>query len=308
MSDPDAPNDPNGDGAVTRTPLDEAYSEAEAMLRDEDGRAARRDRVLAAVAAAQAVSEPPSEPDLASAPTAPSPPPARRTAWRPAPWLAAAGVAGIATLIGVRLNLPPGVQAPLMEPAPEPPASQAASRAEAVAPPSRPEARTAAPSPEPKPAPVSPPPPPPRLQPHPLATAADAPTIPPLPVPPVQARIEEPRPPAAARAIGPSAEMAGRALHGPVPTEGARLASAAIAGDSAEIGRLLAAGVPVDVADEVGETALMKAVRANRPAAAALLRRAGADPARRSNAGISAQDLAAERNDPRMDRALDVAP
>ncbi|WP_411286808.1 energy transducer TonB [Phenylobacterium sp.] len=43
-----------------------------------------------------------------------------------------------------------------------------------------------------------PPPPPPKLQPRPPVAAPDLPsTIPPLPVPPVERRIEEPRPPAA---------------------------------------------------------------------------------------------------------------
>jgi periplasmic protein TonB len=54
------------------------------------------------------------------------------------------------------------------------------------------------PPPPPPPPPENiPPPPPPKLQPRPPANVpVDVPTIPPLPVPPVEKRIEEPRPPA----------------------------------------------------------------------------------------------------------------
>jgi periplasmic protein TonB len=53
------------------------------------------------------------------------------------------------------------------------------------------------PPPPPPPENLPPPPPPPKLQPRPPANIPlDVPTIPPLPVPPVEKRIEEPRPPA----------------------------------------------------------------------------------------------------------------
>ncbi len=53
------------------------------------------------------------------------------------------------------------------------------------------------PPPPPPPENLPPPPPPPKLQPRPPANIPlDVPTIPPLPVPPVERRIEEPRPPA----------------------------------------------------------------------------------------------------------------
>jgi ankyrin repeat protein len=62
--------------------------------------------------------------------------------------------------------------------------------------------------------------------------------------------------------------------------------------------------VPVDLLDGDGETALMKAVRANQPAAAAILRRYDADLDLRSRAGASARDLAAQVSNPELDRAL----
>jgi protein TonB len=52
------------------------------------------------------------------------------------------------------------------------------------------------PPPPPPPPPNTPPPPPPKLQPRPPALIPSVPTIPPLVSPPVEHRIEEPRPPA----------------------------------------------------------------------------------------------------------------
>ena len=50
--------------------------------------------------------------------------------------------------------------------------------------------------------------------------------------------------------------------------------------------------------------ALMEAVRSDRPAVAALLRRRGANPDSRNRAGESARDVAAGKDDPALQRAL----
>jgi ankyrin repeat protein len=86
--------------------------------------------------------------------------------------------------------------------------------------------------------------------------------------------------------------------------EGAELRAAAADGRTADIRALLAKGAPVDAPDANGDTALMKAVRSDHAGAAALLRRRGADPDLRNRAGESARDLAAEKHDPALDRAL----
>ena len=52
----------------------------------------------------------------------------------------------------------------------------------------------------------------------------------------------------------------------------------------------------------------MKAVQANHPAAAALLRRSGASLDLKNRAGVSARDMAAAIGDPELDRALSLAP
>ena len=71
---------------------------------------------------------------------------------------------------------------------------------------------------------------------------------------------------------------------------------------------LLAKGAPVDLPDAAGDTALMKSVRADHPAAAILLRRRGASLDLRNLAGESARDLAATVGDPELDRALGLKP
>jgi ankyrin repeat protein len=88
----------------------------------------------------------------------------------------------------------------------------------------------------------------------------------------------------------------------------ARLREAAAGGRSAEMTAVLALGVPVDAADEDGETALMKAVQADQPAAAALLRRHGASLDRKNHAGASARDMAAAIGDAELNRALGLGP
>ena len=83
MSDPDAANHP----------VDGAYAQAEALLDDEAARAARRARVLAAVA-------------QASAPAAVDAVPRRRSPWRRGGWLAAASVAVFCAFLAGRIYQP----------------------------------------------------------------------------------------------------------------------------------------------------------------------------------------------------------
>jgi ankyrin repeat protein len=71
---------------------------------------------------------------------------------------------------------------------------------------------------------------------------------------------------------------------------------------------LITQGAPVDAPDGDGETALMNTVKANHPAAAALLRRHGANLDLKNRAGASARDMAASIGDPELNRALGLAP
>jgi ankyrin repeat protein len=86
-----------------------------------------------------------------------------------------------------------------------------------------------------------------------------------------------------------------------------KLHAAATAGDTAAIEALLARGVPVDIPDPDGETALMKAIKANRPEAVKLLRRHGASISVKNKAGRSALDMAADKDDDALYEALGVA-
>ncbi len=86
------------------------------------------------------------------------------------------------------------------------------------------------------------------------------------------------------------------------------LRAAAGAGRTAEVQELLDRHLPADSADANGETALMKSVRADQPATAALLIRYGASLDKKNNAGFSARDLAAQVNDPALKRALGLQP
>jgi ankyrin repeat protein len=86
------------------------------------------------------------------------------------------------------------------------------------------------------------------------------------------------------------------------------LRAAAGAGRLAEVQELLDRHIPVDSADADGETALMKSVRADQPATAALLIRYGASLDKKNKAGLSARDLAAQVNDPALERALGLGP
>lgn len=295
-------------------PMDRAYVEAEAMLDDAGARAARRARVLTAVAGEQARA------------SAVSPHPKRRAAWGHGGWLAAASVAGLSALIAFQVertntiapqpqppqpaaeNAPtpaaPPAQSPVPKaaaggPAPSAAPSQAADavapepRRHAAAPVEAPSAILAAPvqverAVPPPSAPAPPPPPPPA--PAPVAQGASELAI-------TGSRL------GAARA--PSAFQAPRAA----PEDlGVRLRAAAATGRVAEIGALLDQGAAVDAPDEEGETPLMKAVRANQPEAAALLRRRGASLELRNRAGQTAQDLAGPSGSPTLDRALGLTP
>jgi ankyrin repeat protein len=87
-----------------------------------------------------------------------------------------------------------------------------------------------------------------------------------------------------------------------------KLRAAAAAGRTGELSALLDQGVPVDAPDAEGETALMKSIQADKPAAAALLRRRGANLDRRNNDGDSARDMAAALEDAELDKALGLEP
>jgi hypothetical protein len=88
----------------------------------------------------------------------------------------------------------------------------------------------------------------------------------------------------------------------------AQLRAAAAAGRTSEIAALLDQGVPVDAADANGDTALMKSVQADHPAAAAFLRRHGASLDHKNHAGESARDIATAKGDPELDQAVGLGP
>jgi hypothetical protein len=114
MSDHEAPE--HGAGP---DPIDKAYAEAEALLNDDDGRAARRARVLAAIAR---------ETMRPAAPLRTSRLAWARLAWRREAWLAAAGVAGFSVFLATRLHVP--VQT---LPSAAPPAPAASDQATSIA-------------------------------------------------------------------------------------------------------------------------------------------------------------------------------
>jgi hypothetical protein len=303
MSDRDAPNPPDNDS------MDKAYAEAEALLADKAARAARRARVLGAVAAEPAAVAP-------HAPVA-----ARRpSAWGRGGWLAAASVAGLGVFLALRVYqptlTPPQVAPPsatASASAPPPAIAAPPSMAPAKAP-AAPKRRAAVASVEPAPAPEPP-----------IATSAPEPLArePFRAAPPPAAPQIAPAPAAAAAraSAGEISEMVvtgTRIPHPPLlanlkaapgsPADQAeRLAAAAATGRIAEVTALLAARAPVDAADEEGETALMKAVLADQPAAAALLRRHGASLDLKNHAGASARDMAASVGDAALDKALGLS-
>jgi hypothetical protein len=303
MSDHDAAPDP----------IDKAYAQAEAVLSDDSARAARRARVLAAVA------REPATPSTVSSPLT------LRRAWRRGGWLAAASVAGLGLLLATQLYLPapihrqplPATSAAPSTAAPETATSPApGARAPSLTPkPGRPSAadrRAATPSPHDVPAVAASPAPPPQVA-EPFAAAlAPAPSEGrPAVAVTAQRRAEAPAAIPRARLSGDAAAEAAdsaRATAKPTPDPAARLRAAAAAGRTEELAALLADGVPVDAPDADGETALMRSIRADRPAAAALLRRRGASLDRENHAGDSARDMARMIDDPELDQALGLAP
>jgi len=287
-------------------PVDKVYAQAEAMLDDEAARAARRARVLGAVAG-----------EAGKAPIR-SAPPKRRVSWAAGGWLAAASLAGVSALLTFHFMTPPVKQ-------------RASSPAETsvAAPP--------APTPPTMPAVDAPPPPAAAASQAPIKPSTDvavaaseavserpsqpavAPVAAPPPAPPPALRIapdvgveglvmHRAEAPAADRGMAAAAPMAQAQAPASPTDRTARLHAAATAGDLAELANLLAEGTPVDAPDSEGETALMKSIQANRPAAAALLRRHGASLDRTNRAGISARDMATSIDDPQLNRALGLNP
>ncbi len=312
MSDPDLIPDP----------IDKAYAEAEAMLADDAARAARRARVLAAVA---------------PEPMAPAEP-VRRPMHRPAGWLAAASVAGLGVFLAIRFYPP----AERLEPAAAPAPVQESAPPSVVAEPAPSSAPThaASPTPAPRASPAAPrvvetPPPPLNVPPQPISIAPSPPQPPVVSPPPPPAPVMRSMafsapiaqasapPPGGAALVGGDARAApAEALDSIVvtaskraslsavspPDPAAGLRAAAAAGRTAEIEVLLARGVPVDAPDAEGETALMKSIRAGQPAAAALLRRHGASLDLKNHVGERARDLAMAKNDPALNEALGLEP
>jgi hypothetical protein len=335
MSDPDAAPDP----------IDKAYTEAEAVLNDDAARAARRARVLAAVAREPA------------APLAAASPSVRRPVWRRGGWLAAASVAVLGMFTATHIYQPTGRQ-PLTEPTapavPAPAAAVPADRGAAALP--TPSGGTPSHRPEPAPRtfsaappaatptppylPSVPPPPPLPIPPAPRAFPSAAPSPPPPTEVVVTAErrapsavasfsgrasdgasgakaevkkptfgvVDQAASPAleAARAAAPPSRF-GRSA-GPLSDQAGKLRAAAAAGVTAELEALLAQGVPVDAADADGNTALMRSVQTGQSAAAALLRRHGASLDAKNHAGASARDMATAKGDPALNQALGLSP
>jgi hypothetical protein len=312
MSDHDTPEQ----NKMDRDPMDQAYVQAEAMLDDVEALAARRARVLAAVAA---------EPAAAVG----SPPMRRRARFGRGGWLIAASVVGVSVMVALQIRSPVPVSQPVapsppaastlapvgppeVTPRPAPVARTTKGRAPTADAPVAPKASLAAPlafsAAKPAARAIAP-------EQTPAAPPAPSPPIlapPPLPVPPVEHRIEEPRPPATARATASSVGnsdineviVTAQKRRSPREEKAEQLRGAAEAGQADEVAALLAKGAPVDLPDDAGDTALMKSVRADHPAAAVLLRRNGASLDRRNRAGESARGLAVIVGDPELDRAL----
>jgi hypothetical protein len=316
-------------------PVDRAYVQAEALLSDDAARAARRARVLGAIAHEAAA------PAVASTPA--------RRAWRSGGWLAAACVAGLATFFAIQIYRPPSFPprtAPAAQtPAAQTPAAGGASASRRLPTPAPSPARQASASalrgaaPAPAAAPVDVP----AAAPPPLVIAPPeaAPTAPAPPPPAIDVSADRRAAPApeanssgpllggardevdgsmrssAARASGPPlavspaeaalarSELSARASPS---AEAERLRAAAAAGRTAEVEALLDEGAPVDAADADGDTALMESIRADHPAAAAALRRHGASLDRQNRAGESARDMATTKGDAELNQAIGLGP
>ena len=302
------------DDADAPDPIDKAYLEAEAVLSDDEARATRRARVLAAVT-------------REAAPAALPSPARRRPDWRRGGWLAAACVVGLGVFLVSQISQPVryGPQTAASPAAPaqtirQPETGRMTAPSSPAAPPS-PARRGPSPSRIAAGAPA--------LAVPPIApAAADEAAFPPPPPPPpppavaesgastqvqvtgsrVERRASSPAvvKAFAAPAPAPPSRLDSSASPGPDPAS--RLRAAAAAGLTAEAQALLDQGAPVDAADAEGDTALMKSIRAGHSAVAALLRSRGASLDRRNRAGESARDLAAAKDDVQLNRALGLRP
>jgi hypothetical protein len=303
-------------------PIDKAYLQAEALLNDDDARAARRARILTAIA------RKPSTPVLGAASTRHSP------AWRRGGWLAAAGVAGFGLLWAADLDQPAHRQTSSTVTTAPPPT--AATQQRPVVPTTSAKAlstvATSAPRRSASPAgpvrsssaPASAPPPAPAVlaraarafpaEPAPGAAPPADIATPALPLPQIRTPQAEsiappqpvpPSPPAPAAPPPPPAALSRREAYLASPADKAeRLRAAATGGRLAEIQALLAQGAPIDAADADGTTALMNSIKADHPAVAALLRDYGASLDQRNRAGLSARDMAKAADDPALQQAL----
>jgi hypothetical protein len=306
----------------TPDPIDQTYRDAEALLTEQAERSARRARVLAAVAQDKGL-DPVERPTLAP-----------RFASRYG-WLVAASVmivsgylvlrflpsqqpgsppiAQIAAIKPPQKNQmtaalsPPAPVPDLSVPAPAGPTSDASDRVPLVT-----HERTASSSK--RAVSAAPPPPAPQIAPSPpIATAPAPPAIAAAPPPAMMAA--PPPPPMAARLAAPPAAAPALRTDAakPMGELGTKpgfdeLRAAARAGRIAEVQELLDRHILVDSTDADGETALMKSVRADQPATAALLIRHGASLDKKNNAGFSARDIATQVNDPALKRALGLQP
>jgi len=311
----------------TPDPIDQAYRDAETLLTEEAERSARRARILAAVAQDKAVDRVGCETPVSGfssrygwlvaasvmlvsgylvlkflPPQPGSPPTAQTAAVKPAQKNErTAALSPPAPVPDLSVSAPAAPTPNSSSHAPVVMQGRTASSSErtASAAPPLPAARIA-PSP---PIAAAPPPPPPAIAaaPPPPAMAAAAPppaarfAAPAAPAPPAAA----PAPALRADAAKPMAEIG---------TDFDELRAAAGAGRVAEVQELLDRHIPVDSADVNGETALMKSVREDQPATAALLVRYGASLDRKNNAGFSARDLAAQVDDPALKQALGLQP
>jgi len=283
---------------INRDPIDGAYRQAETLAQEEAERSARRARILAAVA--------------------------QDHAKRPAPRLLARGLVAASLLIVsgllaakfLALRSPPAAQAPMvahveknkMMASASPPVAVPLYRAPvtpAVPDLAVPSMRAQSPS---KRAALPEAPPPAAMEAAPPATA----TAPPPAAPPPPVMAAPPPPPAnnmaAPSPAAPLAAARSDAARSMNQADIDQLGAAANAGRTGEVEQLLARHVPVDAPDAQGETALMKSIRGDQPATAALLLRHGASLDRKNKAGLSARDLAAQINDPALNQALGLGP
>jgi hypothetical protein len=290
-------------------PIDRAYRDAETLLQEQAERSARRARVLAAVA---------QDSDRASRPN-----PAPRSIVRGG-WLAAASVLIVSGFLVTRFSAlqklwlaPPTAQAPatiqknqvvaaLSKPAP--PIVQPDIAMPKIAPPDHAPAIARAPAESSDEQTALPVPPAIKMAPPPEMMVAPA-VPPPLaeaapPPPPAMAAPPMPAPFSAAPSAAARSDMA-KPMQDP---DFDQLRNAAAAGRKAEVQHLLDRHVPVDAADPDGETALMKSIRADQPATAALLIRHGASLDKKNNAGLSPRDLAAQIKDSALNHALGLEP